>query len=126
MIVADTDVLIDALRGREPASSRVAAGLRDGTIATTAISAFELLSGARTPAEVRVIETLLAALPILPFDERASKAAGASRRELEAKGQTIGMGDYLIAGICLSRASSLLTRNRKHFERIAGLGLDSL
>jgi tRNA(fMet)-specific endonuclease VapC len=125
MIVADTDVLIDALRGREPASSRVAAGLRDGTIATTAISAFELLSGARTPAEVEVLETLLAALPILPFDERANKAAAASRRELEAKGQTIGMGDYLIAGICLSRASSLLTRNRKHFERIAGLRLDS-
>jgi tRNA(fMet)-specific endonuclease VapC len=126
MIVADTDVLIDALRGREPASSRVAAGLRDGAIATTAISAFELLSGARTPAEVEVIETLLAALPIFPFDERASKAAGARRRELEAKGQTIGMGDYLIAGICLSRASSLLTRNRKQFERIAGLTLDGL
>ena len=125
MIVADTDVLIDALRGREPAFSRVAAGLRDGTIATTAISAFELLSGARTAAEVEVIETLLAALPILPVDERASRAAGASRRELETKGQTIGMGDYLIAGICLSRASSLLTRNRKHFERIAGLGLES-
>jgi predicted nucleic acid-binding protein len=126
MIVADTDVLIDALRGREPASSRLSAGLRGGTIATTAISAFELLSGARTPAEVEVIEALLAALPILPFDERASKAAGSSRRELEAKGRTIGMGDYLIAGICLSRAAPLLTRNRKHFERIAELSLDSL
>jgi tRNA(fMet)-specific endonuclease VapC len=126
MIVVDTDVLIDALRGREPASARVAAGLRDGTVATTAVSAFELLSGARTPAEVEVIETLLAALPILPFDERASTAAGAKRRDLESKGQTIGMGDYLIAGICLSRAASLLTRNRKHFERIAGLSLDSL
>ena len=126
MIVADTDVLIDALRGREPASSRVAAALREGTIATTAVGAFELRSGARAPAEVEVIDTLLAALPILPFDERASQAAGASRRELESKGQRIGMGDYLIAGICISRASSLLTRNRKHFERIAGLSLDNL
>ncbi len=40
--------------------------------------------------------------------------------------QSIGRGIYLIAGICLSRASSLLTRNRKHFERIPGLSLDSL
>ena len=104
----------------------MAAGLRDGTIATTAVSAFELLRGARTPAEVELIETLLAALPIFPFDERASRAASASRRELEAKGQTIGMGDYLIAGICLGRASSLLTRNRKHFERVAGLSLGRL
>lgn len=124
MIIADTDVLIDALRGREPASSRVAAGLRDGTIATTAVSAFELLSGARTPRELEIIETLVAALPVLPFDERASTAAASSRRELESKGQTIGLGDYLIAGICMSRAASLLTRNRKHFERIAGLNLD--
>ena len=124
MIVADTDVLIDALRGREPAASRLAAALRDGTLATTAVSAFELLSGARTPDEVEVIETLLAAMPILSFDERASRAAGSSRRALETQGQTIGMGDYLIAGICLSRGASLLTRNRKHFERIAGLNLD--
>jgi tRNA(fMet)-specific endonuclease VapC len=125
MIVADTDVLIDALRGREPASSRVAAGLRAGSIATTAITAFELLSGARTAAELEIIEALLAALPILPLDDLASRAAGSSRRELETKGQTIGMGDYLIAGICLSRGAPLLTRNRKHFDRIAGLILDS-
>ena len=124
MIVADTDVLIDALRGRQPATSRLVAGLRDGTLATTAVSAFELLSGARTAQEVDAIDTLLAALPILPFDERASRAAGASRRGLETAGQTIGLGDYLIAGVCLSRGASLLTRNRKHFERIPGLILE--
>ena len=113
-----------ALRGREPATSRLVAGLRDGTLATTAVSAFELLSGARTAHEVDAIETLLAALPIVPFDERASRAAGASRRALEIAGRTIGLGDSLIAGICLSRGASLLTRNRKHFERIPGLILE--
>lgn len=123
MIVADSDVLIDALRGREPSMGRVAAGLADRTLVTTTISAFELRSGARTPEQLAVVEGLLGALPFLPFDDDASRAAAACRRDVEAKGATIGMGDYLIAGICLSRGARLLTRNRKHFERIAGLVL---
>jgi predicted nucleic acid-binding protein len=126
MIVADSDVLIDALRGREPSSSRVLTGLADRSLTTTAVSAFELLSGGRSAEQIDAIEALLAALPILPFDERASQAAAACRRELEGKGSTIGMGDYLIAGICVSRAATLLTRNRKHFERIPGLLLGEL
>lgn len=36
------------------------------------------------------------------------------------------MADYLIAGICLSRSAVLLTRNVRHFSRMAGLRLDPL
>ena len=31
------------------------------------------------------------------------------------------LGDYLIVGICLGRAATLLTRNRRHFDRVEGL-----
>jgi predicted nucleic acid-binding protein len=48
MIVADSDVLIDALRGREPAKGRIAQEIEKGALATTSVSVFELLSGART------------------------------------------------------------------------------
>ena len=126
MIVADTDVLIDALRGREPAASRISREMADGNLVTTAITAFELRSGAKGAKELAAVEALLGALPMLPFSDRSSQVASACRRELEAKGQTIGMGDYLIAGICISRAATLLTRNRRHFERISRLRLDSL
>jgi predicted nucleic acid-binding protein len=33
------------------------------------------------------------------------------------------MADSLIAGIVLAQAATLLTRNRRHFERVAGLKL---
>jgi predicted nucleic acid-binding protein len=125
VIVADTDVLIDVLRGREPAATRVASAITEGTLATTTVSAFELRSGARTAKEAAAVEALLGGLSILPFDDRASQAAAACRRALEPEGRTIGMGDYLIAGICISRASVLLTRNRRHFERIQRLAVDS-
>ncbi len=48
------------------------------------------------------------------------------RQELEGQGQTIGMADYLIAGICVSRSTALLTRNRKHFQRISALAFADL
>jgi predicted nucleic acid-binding protein len=94
------------LRGREPAVSRVAAGLADGTLATTTVTAVELRSGARTAEQLAAVDALLAALPLLPFDDAASRSAAACRRELEARGATMGMGDYLIAGVCLSRGAA--------------------
>lgn len=126
MIVADSDVLIDALRGRAPAAPRVDLELAHGALATTAITAFELRSGARTARARERVETLLAALPILPLDEPAADRASEVRRALEAGGAPIGMADYLIAGICLARGSILLTRNRAHFERVPGLSLGRL
>lgn len=121
MILVDSDVLIDALRRREPARSRIAEGLKQGTLATTAINAFELRSGARSPKQEADVEALLAPLSVLRFDEDASRSAAGARRELEGRGETIGMGDYLLAGVCLSRALPLLTWNRGHFDRVPGL-----
>lgn len=126
MRLADSDVLIDMLRGHEPSASAVRAAIDDGTLATTAVTAFELLSGARTLEQVRLMSELLALLPIVGLDDRASEAAAAARRELERRGETIGMADYLIAGICLSRSATLVTRDRRHFERVPGLRLADL
>lgn len=126
MIVVDTDVLIDALRGRQPSAGRVTEGLEAGTLATTAVTVFELLSGAQGARQRKLIGDLLGALPVLPFDEPAGEAAAAVRRKLEAGGRGIGMADYLIAGICLSRSAPLLTRDRKQFQRIDSLDFADL
>lgn len=123
MIVADSDVLIDALRGHSPVAERISLELTTGALATTSVTAFELLSGARTDAALARVRTLLDALTILPLDESASDRAADVRRTLEAAGSPIGMADYLIAGICLTRSALLLTRNRAHFERVEGLSL---
>lgn len=123
MIIADTDVLIDFLRGSQPISDRVALELQSGSLATTSITAFELRSGARSRRQRRAVEGLLAALTILPLGAREAAVAAEVRLSLEARGKGIGMADYLIAGICLSRRDILLTRNRKHFERVPDLAL---
>ena len=122
MIIADSDVLIDFLRGREPASRRIAVEL-EHDLATTAVTAFELLSGARGGRNLAKVEQLLEALRILPVDEHAAGAAAKIRIELERRGAGLAMADYLIAGVCLAHSAVLLTRNRGHFERVPGLTL---
>lgn len=126
MIVADTDVLIDALRGREPARTRVADAIATGQLATSAVTAFELRSGADTDRSRAAIERLLAPVEILPFDDAAAARAGEVRRALETAGTPIGMADYLIAGVCLARSAALITRNVSHFQRVEGLRLARL
>lgn len=126
MNVADTDVLIDYLGGRDPGASWVERRLSAGSsLRTTVISRFELLAGARTDREREVVETLLAAVPSLALDERSADRAAEVRRRLEQEGVGIGMGDSLIAGIVLKAGGTLVTRNLRHFRRVSDLRLSS-
>ena len=62
-------------------------------------------------------------MPLQPGSAQSADRAAAVRRDLEAQGTPIGMGDSLIAGIVLAANAILLTRNVQHFERVAGLRL---
>jgi predicted nucleic acid-binding protein len=121
MILVDSDILIDALRGREPVLDRLRTELQSFRVATSSISAFELEAGVRSETEQTKVTTLLDALPVVPFDWRAAKAAAKARRDLEETGRSINMADYLIAGLALVHGMPLWTRNRAHFERIPGI-----
>jgi tRNA(fMet)-specific endonuclease VapC len=62
-------------------------------------------------------------VPSLGLDDAAADAASEIRRSLERSGYPIGMADSLIAGIVTSNGGTLLTRNRRHFERVPGIRL---
>jgi tRNA(fMet)-specific endonuclease VapC len=126
MIVADTDVLIDFLHGKEQSAARVELELERGQLKTTAVSRFELMAGARSARQEELIRQLLLAVPTLALDAAAADRAAEVRRALEKQGRPIGMGDSLIAGIVLANKGALLTRNRGHFERVPGLTLASV
>ncbi len=123
MIVADTDVLIDYLEDRLPGAEAVARALRRDQLQTTAVNYFELMSGAQRPRERQAVLEFLESILVLPLDVEAARRAAEVRQRLERSGVGIGMGDSLIAGIVLARGASLLTRNKRHFERVHGLSL---
>jgi tRNA(fMet)-specific endonuclease VapC len=122
MFLADTDVLIDFLRGTGEAD-RIALVIGTGRFCTTAITAFELWAGSKTPSQIATVESLLEALTILPLDSASARRGGEIRRQLERNGMAIGMADCLIAGIAVERNAILITRNRKHYERVPGIRL---
>jgi tRNA(fMet)-specific endonuclease VapC len=121
MIIADTDVLVDFLRDRGTMADRVALELTTSSFVTTVITEFELRSGIRNRREAKAVEALLGALDVFSLDPPAARRASEVRRALESEGQSIGMADSLIAGICLERNGILLTRNVKHFARVDDL-----
>ena len=123
MILADTDVLIDYLAGIEPMKTRIAAYADADQLQTSAVNCFELLSGARKGQRGDHVRRLVAVLRVLPFDRNAAERAAEVRQQLEGAGLPIGMGDSLIAGVALANGLPLLTRNRKHFERVENLRL---
>lgn len=122
MTIADTDVLIDFLAGRGDAET-VEELLGQGVLRTTVITRYELLAGAKSGRQFQRVVELLAAVPSLALDDAAADAAGEIVKFLERSGRSIGMADSLIAGIVTSNGGMLLTRNRRHFERVPGLRL---
>jgi len=122
----DSNILIAALKGREPAVSR----LREADpreLAVPAIVVYELeygTLGAQGSRRKAMLNGLLSSLPEIPFDGPAAREAARIRAALERRGMTIGPLDLLIAGTAASRGAVLVTGNVKELERIEGLRLE--
>jgi len=124
--VVDSDVLIDALRGVPAANATLARLVREMTVATTTINLFELECGVETDEEHLRVRELLENLDLLPVDALAAVEAAAIDRELRRHGRRIDTRDTLIAGVARSYDIPLVTRNRRHFDRIEGLRVEGL
>ena len=122
-VVLDTDVLIDFFSGVPPPAEVVERLLREDRAVVTTLTLFELACGARTEKQPRDIELLMEGVEILELGVPAALRAAAVRRELRARGGLLDPPDGLIAGCCLAAGLPLLTRNRRHFGRVPGLGL---
>jgi predicted nucleic acid-binding protein len=123
VILADSDVLIDFLTGVQPVKNQIAEYINADQLQTSAVSCFELLSGAGEDKRGHAVRQLLDSLSVLPLDRVAARYAADVRRKLDRAGQAIGMGDSLIAGIALAHGLPLFTRNRAHFKRVENLKL---
>ncbi len=135
MPVLDTNVLIDLMRSTRNPQYRVAASLirelvrRGQSICTTRFNVAELwvgieLGGLRRD-EIELLNDVLSAFIILDFDERAARAFAKIDAALRSLGKPSGEIDTLIASICVVNSQPLITRNVKHFERMAGLSVES-
>src|SRR5215210_2085929 len=131
MYLLDTDILSNLMK-RAPASALLArvARVQPEDQFTSSVTLGELLYGAHrsscTAALLeRIEETLLAELPILPFDAAAARRYGELRAALERRGPPIGDADTRVASIALSRGLKVVTGNKRHFRRVSGLEIEN-
>ncbi len=114
LVVLDSTVLIDFLRGR-PVVQRVRDLRKTGdTPATTAINVEEIVRGLHG-SEATSARLLLDGLEVLPIDDRSGWQAGTWRREHAAHGTTLSQADCLIAATALTHRARLATGNPKDF-----------
>ena len=71
------------------------------------------------------LNRVIAALSVAPFEERAARAYGSVRAQLQADGTPIGPLDTLIAGHALSLDMTLVTNNTREFSRVPGLRFEN-
>jgi toxin FitB len=105
-VLLDTDVLIDHIRGRHAAQI-------DGAF-TSVVTRTELFAG--NEREEPAVAALLGRLTELEVTVEIARRAGRIRRTTQ-----LGIPDALIAATALEHQLPLMTRNLRHFERVAGL-----
>lgn len=129
MVCADTSFII-ALERREQAAIDRMKQLEEGreVVYTTAISVAELYLGAYNSSKdkakaLKDAKSLLEMFAVLNLDYESAKTW--AELVQSTKTNTIGDRDLFIASIALSNKQSLITRNKKHFERVPGLQVES-
>lgn len=124
----DTDVCVHAMRDRLPVLRERFSG-EEGRLFISVITLAELAFGslkssdpARNDAR---LAALVARLVVLPFDAAAASAYAAIRLDLERAGTPIGPNDMLIAAQAQSAGLIMVTGNRREFDRVRGLTVET-
>ncbi len=113
MILIDTDVLIDLMKGK--------AEIPGEPLAITTITLYEFLRGTEKIDEVaRILRDNFA---ILGESVESIQISARIWRNLKKNGKPIQDADIIIAGIAIALKIPLWTRNRKHYERLENYGL---
>jgi predicted nucleic acid-binding protein len=124
----DTDWVIHYPNGHEAIIDRLQA-LQPAGLALSVISLCELYEGVLYSSDPRrnerALEDFLAGVELLGIDHAAARRFGEERGRLRAAGRLIGDADLLIGATALSHGLTLLTNNRRHFERLDSLVLES-
>jgi len=125
----DTDWVIHYLHGHTGIVQRLD-GLQPQGLGLSIISLAELYEGvyySRDPeGDEQDLNDFLRGVTVLGVDEDICRTFGKERGRLRAAGTLIGDFDLMIAATALHSNLTLLTNNRRHFERVAGLSMESI
>jgi predicted nucleic acid-binding protein len=114
-VLLDTTVLIDLLRGRAGALSRLQALRNAGDSPhACAVNVEEIVRGLRER-EDAAVRRLFGGVRIVPLGAEEGRQAGEWRRGFARRGRTLAQADCLIAAAALTLGGRLATGNPRDF-----------
>ncbi len=118
MVLLDTSVLIDVLRGSQPAADWL--GALGQVPSCSELTRAEVLRGVRSPERSRT-DRLLTSLRWVAVDEPVSRRGGELGRRYRHSHQRLSIVDFLIAGTAQLLDAELATANVRHYPMFPGL-----
>jgi len=127
MILLDTNVVIAFLNGNKAIAERIEGNI--DKIALSSLVVAELNFGAKASQHatrnLEKLRRLLDVVQTVPFDLDCADAFGTIKSRLRAIGKPTGEVDALIAATAIVHKAVLVTGNKKHFEHIEGLRIET-
>ena len=115
MVLLDSDILIDYLRGLSAARNYFKSV---DAAAISVVSVTELVSGARNDEEEAAMNELFSTMHMIGIDETIAREAGRLRRQF-LRSHNVETADALIAATSILHRLQLVTLNRRHYPMLA-------
>ena len=123
----DTDIVSFSWRGEGQVAAKIVAH-HPSALCVSAITIAELRFGAdkRKSSKLHAkIDTFVATVEVIPFDEVCARHFGAIASTLAKEGTLIGQTDVMIAATAIAIQATLVTRNVQHFKRVRELRVEN-
>ncbi len=132
MVCLDTTFLIDLINGRVPLEY-LKNNFKDENLFIASSSIAELFRGLYLKSNLKNVKEdeeeetrrILSLFSTLDLGKNEAILAGKIDAELYNKGEIIDIEDVMIAAICVENSEILITRNKKHFEKIKDLKIQT-
>ena len=118
ILLLDTDVLVDFLRGHSRAVAFVNA--HSAQIILSSIVVAELYAGVRGDREQAALEALVSLFRVVPVSGEIAKTGGLYKRDY-GKSHGVSLADAILAATAEAENAELKTLNTKHYPMLKGL-----
>ncbi len=118
-ICLDREIILDFLRGDSNTVGKIR-HYADEELCATSFTIFELLTTIKKP---DVINSFVKNITPLDFNENCSFIASRIYNDSREIGPQKPINNIITASICIDSGAFLVTKDRKHYEKIRGLKL---
>ena len=126
--LVDTDWIILHFRGNRGVATRIEEFNQEG-IGLSIVSMGELYEGvyraSDPPSNESALQVILSEIDVVNIDDEVCRIYGQQKGSLRSSNALIGDADIWIGATALRHGLTLLTNNRRHFQRMQGLSIIS-